>query len=152
MHRLRPATLADADAIAGIHAAARRAAMPWLSVLHTDDETRQWVAEVVLPGQDVRVAELDGEVVGYAAREGAELNALYVRPAGQRRGVGSALLGAAMAASPGERWLWTFQRNAGARRFYERHGFVAVALTDGAGNEEREPDVRYRWREPAANA
>jgi putative acetyltransferase len=39
--------------------------------------------------------------------------------------------------------LWTFQRNAGARRFYERNGFAAVELTDGLGNEEREPDVRY---------
>ena len=39
--------------------------------------------------------------------------------------------------------LWTFQRNTGARRFYERNGFIAVDLTDGASNEEREPDVRY---------
>ena len=39
--------------------------------------------------------------------------------------------------------LWTFQRNTGARRFYERNGFIAVELTDGASNEEREPDVRY---------
>ena len=39
--------------------------------------------------------------------------------------------------------LWTFQRNAGARRFYERNGFVAVEFGDGTGNEEREPDVRY---------
>ena len=29
--------------------------------------------------------------------------------------------------------------------FYARHGFVAVERTDGAGNEEREPDVRYVW-------
>jgi hypothetical protein len=25
--------------------------------------------------------------------------------------------------------LWTFQRNAGARRFYERNGFVAMEFT-----------------------
>jgi hypothetical protein len=31
-------------------------------------------------------------------------------------------------------------------RFYQRHGFVPVERTDGAGNEEREPDVRYQWR------
>lgn len=42
--------------------------------------------------------------------------------------------------------LWTFQVNGPARRFYERHGFAAVEETDGAGNEEREPDVRYVWR------
>jgi ribosomal protein S18 acetylase RimI-like enzyme len=43
-------------------------------------------------------------------------------------------------------WLWTFQTNTGARRFYERHGFVAVDETDGSANEERAPDVRYAWR------
>jgi hypothetical protein len=37
----------------------------------------------------------------------------------------------------------TFQRNAGARRFYERNGFVAARLGDGKGNEEGEPDVVY---------
>ena len=41
--------------------------------------------------------------------------------------------------------LWTFQRNEPARRFYEQRGFVAVKETDGSGNEEREPDVLYRW-------
>ena len=39
--------------------------------------------------------------------------------------------------------LYTFQSNEGARRFYERHGFAAVAFGDGSDNEEREPDVRY---------
>ncbi|WP_217170415.1 hypothetical protein [Streptomyces sp. AC512_CC834] len=27
-----------------------------------------------------------------------------------------------------------------------RHGFTAVEWSDGARNEEREPDVRYVWR------
>ncbi len=38
---------------------------------------------------------------------------------------------------------WVFQENDGARRFYERHGFQLVRLTDGAGNTEQEPDARY---------
>lgn len=38
------------------------------------------------------------------------------------------------------------QVNESARRFYERHDFVAAEYTDGHGNEEREPDVRYVWR------
>ncbi len=42
--------------------------------------------------------------------------------------------------------LWTFQRNARARRFYEARGFVPVEATDGSRNEEKEPDVRYLWR------
>jgi hypothetical protein len=39
----------------------------------------------------------------------------------------------------------TFQSNAGARRFYEREGFVAVEETDGRGNEEGAPDLRCVW-------
>jgi hypothetical protein len=42
--------------------------------------------------------------------------------------------------------LYTFQVNGGARRFYERHGFVGIALGDGSGNDEGQPDVRYAWR------
>lgn len=32
----------------------------------------------------------------------------------------------------------------GARRFYERHGFVVVDATEG-DNEEGAPDVCYQW-------
>ena len=38
-----------------------------------------------------------------------------------------------------------FQKNDGARRFYERHGFRLVELTDGGSNMEKEPDARYEW-------
>jgi 8-oxo-dGTP pyrophosphatase MutT (NUDIX family) len=31
------------------------------------------------------------------------------------------------------------------QRFYERHGFIEIERTDGSGNEEQAPDVRYRW-------
>jgi len=45
--------------------------------------------------------------------------------------------------------FWVFQRNEGARRFYERHGCRLVELTDGSGNEEKEPDALYEWRPSA---
>lgn len=37
-----------------------------------------------------------------------------------------------------------------ARSFYGRHGFKIDRETDGANNEERQPDVLYKWtsREP----
>ncbi len=41
--------------------------------------------------------------------------------------------------------LWTFASNVRAQRFYERHGFVVVERTDGSGNEEKAPGLRYRW-------
>ena len=46
---------------------------------------------------------------------------------------------------PGGFRLWVFQANAGARRFYERHGLRVVRLTDGAANEEKTPDALYEW-------
>ena len=33
-----------------------------------------------------------------------------------------------------------------ARQFYEKHGFVLADQTDGAGNEEGEPDALYVWK------
>ena len=69
---------------------------------------------------------------------------LYVLPEAQGQGVGTALLDVAKRAS--ERLqLWTFQRNARARRFYEREALCLSKQTDGAGNEEKEPDARYLW-------
>ena len=70
---------------------------------------------------------------------------LYVAPDRLAEGIGGRLLELAMAMSDGYLELWTFQVNDRARHFYERKGFEAVELTDGGGNEEREPDVRYAW-------
>lgn len=92
------------------------------------------------------VAEGDGRVVGFAGLEGDELSHLYVDPGAQGHGVGSELLDRAKALRPEGLELWVFQKNDGARRFYERHGFRLVRLTDGAENMEREPDARYAWR------
>jgi GNAT superfamily N-acetyltransferase len=142
---LRRARPEDADVIAHIHTAARHQAMPYLPDLHTDEETRDWIASMVLPSQQVWVAEREGRVIGVAALEGPTLEQLYVLPEEQGRGVGSALLEKARELSSGGLTLWTFQRNAAARAFYERRGFTAVKFTDGSGNEEQEPDVRYEW-------
>jgi hypothetical protein len=42
--------------------------------------------------------------------------------------------------------FWVFQQNERARNFYEAHGAVAAKFTDGSGNEEKTPDVRYEWK------
>jgi putative acetyltransferase len=81
---------------------------------------------------------------GFIAFRENWIDQFYVLPVRQGHGIGSALLDIAKAAHP-ELSLWTFERNDPARRFYERRGFVAVDWTDGSGNEEREPDVLYRW-------
>jgi ribosomal protein S18 acetylase RimI-like enzyme len=67
-----------------------------------------------------------------------------VLPGAQRRGVGTELLQVAQR-SFDRLQLWTFQRNLPARRFYEARGFALVRETDGARNEEKEPDALYLW-------
>jgi GNAT superfamily N-acetyltransferase len=72
------------------------------------------------------------------------IDQLYVLPEAQGRGTGSALVQVAQRAFD-RLQLWTFQRNEKARRFYEAKGFALVEETDGADNEEKEPDARYLW-------
>jgi GNAT superfamily N-acetyltransferase len=142
---LRRATVQDADQVADVWIQAFRGTYDFPPA-HHDDEVRAWVRDVLLPGFETWVAEAVGEVVGFVSLGRDSVEQLYVAPGRTGRGIGSRLLTLAMERRPGGLELWTFQVNAGARRFYERHGFTAVETTDGAGNEERQPDVRYAWR------
>jgi ribosomal protein S18 acetylase RimI-like enzyme len=127
-----------------------RGAMPWLPDLHTPADDRWFLREIVLPNEEVWIAEIDRQPAGFVAlgsREGvAYLQHIYVRPEHQRRGLGGELIDHAKKLRPAGFDLWVFQRNDGARRFYEKHGLRLVELTDGSENEEREPDARYEWR------
>jgi GNAT superfamily N-acetyltransferase len=104
------------------------------------------VAGHIAGHDEVWVAEEAGRILGFLAIDGGKLLAkLYVEPDAQNRGVGAALLDQAKTLCPEGLELWVFQRNEGARRFYERHGFRPVELTDGADNWEKEPDALYAW-------
>jgi ribosomal protein S18 acetylase RimI-like enzyme len=146
---LRRAEPEDADTLAVILRSAMRAAMPSLPELRTPTEDRWFLREVVLPNTEVWVAELDGHVVGFTALgsrdEVAFMEHIYVAPEYQARGIGSELMNRAKERRPTGFRLWVFQVNEGARGFYEHHGFRLVELTDGSGNEEKEPDALYEW-------
>ncbi|MEU5460771.1 GNAT family N-acetyltransferase [Streptomyces althioticus] len=143
---IRRAAGSDAAEVAEVWLRSFTAALPDVRRAHTDDEVRAWIREVVVPGQETWVAAVDGSVVAMMVREGDDLDQLYIDPAWQGRGIGGRLVDVAKERSPSGLTLWTFQVNEAARRFYERHGFVAKEWTDGLRNEEREPDVRYEWR------
>ena len=89
---LRDGKAADAEAVADVFLGARRTAMPWLAVAHSEAETRRWIATILLPAGRVRVAELGGVVAGFAVVREGWLEHLYVAPAHQGMGVGSRLL------------------------------------------------------------
>ena len=145
MEVVRRAKPADAAAVAEIHLAAFRATYAFPPA-HPDDDVRAWVAEHLLAETETWVAELDGVVVAYCSLGEGWVEHLYVAPGHTGSGIGSRLIELAKERQPSGLQLWTFQVNSGARRFYERHGFRPVELTDGAGNEERQPDVRYAWK------
>ena len=148
---IREADAADAVAIADIHRAARREALPYLPVLHTPEGVLAFFRDRVLTQCEVWVGTLaGGPVAGFCVLKDERIDHLYVAPEHQRRGLGERLLRHAMGRRPSLQ-LWTFQRNVAARRFYEKHGFLAIRETDGSGNEEREPDVLYAWSRSGEN-
>jgi len=144
---IRPATSADAEALARLYLATREAAEPAMPPqVHTPEEVLAHTREI-LDRHEVWVAVggRDEAAVGYAEVAGDWLNSLYVAPAHQRQGVGAALLALVKAQRPRGFALWVFESNRGARRFYRRHGLVELEHTDGSGNEERAADVRMDW-------
>lgn len=137
----------DMDAAAIVHRAAFDDRLPWLSGLHTPYEDRDYFREHVFAACTVWGAFANHALVGFVAFREGWVDQLYVLPGDQGSGVGSRLLRIAQSRFEALS-LWTFQRNTGARAFYEAHGFKIEELTDGSGNDEREPDVRYRWVRP----
>lgn len=144
---LRPARAADAAAIADVLLTSRRTFLPYLPSPRSDDEIRAWVRDTVLRTEQLTVAVAGGAVIGFLAareRDGITwITHLYLLPPHVRQGIGSSLLARALAGARRPVRLYAFQRNEAARRFYERHDFVAIAFSDGSTNEERCPDVLY---------
>jgi ribosomal protein S18 acetylase RimI-like enzyme len=161
---VRPATSEDARAIAEVRVETWRATyagiVPQAVLDRMDvDRTTERVCGVLASDSHVHVVERPGGgVLGYAFTSPArdddaaglgEIEAIYVRPDAQRRGLGSALLAAAAADLRDRGFeglvLWVLTDNAPARAFYERVGFApdGAARTldfDGEAIEE----IRYR--------
>ncbi|MDX8453676.1 GNAT family N-acetyltransferase [Mesorhizobium sp. VK9D] len=141
---LRPATSSDAAAIATMMRASLNA-FDWMPVLHTPDEDLFFIRDILLPSQQVTVAEAGERIVGFIAVNGDWVEQLYLDPAWTGQGIGSRLLVQATGGLSSVK-LHCFQANSGARRFYERHGFRAEAFGDGSTNEEGLPDILYVLR------
>ena len=113
---LRPGTGADLDAIASIQSAS--------------PESARWEPADYF-GFDLRVAEAEGEVIGFAvarriALDENELLNIAVSPGWRRRGIGTALLMDIRARHPGAMFLEVRDSNRAARQFYQALGFQEV--------------------------
>lgn len=140
---IRRAEPAENDLIAEVFERSH-STQTFLPRLHTMAEHRAFFARRIAE-DDVWVWDEGGVTVGFMILRGDELFHLYVEPSETGRGIGSALLQHAKRELPAGFTLWTFQENEGARRFYERHGLLAIDFGDGSGNQEGVPDVRYAW-------
>ena len=159
--KIRAARPSDARRLAEIHVETWRATYPGvmpqklLDSLSVDERERQWQAWIPDARTTAFVAERDGEVVGFVnvgpsfTEDGVgELYAIYVVPDSHGTGAGPALMDAAVATLR-ERWdeaiLWVATENPRARRFYERHGWVADGeRIDDSWPGASVPEVRYR--------
>lgn len=115
---------------------------------HPLEEQAAYFREKVLPDHRVHVAWQGGRLAAFCASNQDSIAQLYVRVGLIGQGIGSRLLGLAQDESAGSLWLYTFARNARARRFYERHGFVVVA--QGFEPMWQLEDVKYQWSKSAA--
>ncbi|MBL0747546.1 GNAT family N-acetyltransferase [Nocardioides baculatus] len=146
---LRPATSADLTQIAEVHLASRHGAgTAFPPPVHADAEAYAWVASWDLTAYDVWVATDGEQVAGYARCTPTWLDDLYVRPEHQGRGVGAALFDVVTSLRPDGFCLWVFESNLPARAFYRSRGCLELERTDGAGNEEKAPDIRVAWPGP----
>ncbi len=141
----RRATAADVEEIVAIFEPSF-ALLDFLPKLHTHEDN------VAFFGRSVRAGEAYLLGRGFAILAGDTLTHLYVHPDEIGSGVGHALFEHVKTCRPAGFGFWVFQQNERARRFYETHGAVPVEFTDGSGNEECEPDVRYEWRPPGPAA
>jgi ribosomal protein S18 acetylase RimI-like enzyme len=150
----------DARRLAEIHVetwrTTYRGVMPQelLDNLSVERREAQWLEWLPDPNYDTFVAESDGAVVGFVSvgpcrdTDGiGELLAIYVVPSAHGTGAGPALMEAALEAL-GERWdeamLWVATQNPRARRFYERHGWVAAGeRVDTSFPGAAVPETRY---------
>lgn len=127
---LRPATAADMTTVADIWHAAWHAAHAGhvpdgLTAARTLAAFRERTPARVA---DTTVAEVAGNVVGFAMTAEDEVEQVFVDPGHHGTGVGRPLLEEAehrvRAAGFDEAWLAVVVGNARARRFYERHGWA----------------------------
>jgi len=133
---VRAAVPDDAERIADIRVTGWRES-------YTDQFTPEFLANLVADPEpfrreieagrsDIVVAELDGEVVGFAiarvphdadAPRDLELALLYQYARAHGTGTGQALLAAVIGDRPA--FLWTAELNLRAQAFYRRNGFIA---------------------------
>ena len=146
MLEIRRATPEDADAAAAVFTASRRdagSAIP--PSVHTPEEDRWFVLEVLIGERETWIAVEGERVLGLLTLHDDFVDQLYIASSAQRSGLGARFIDLAKQLRPEGLQLWAFVTNGPAQAFYAKHGFVEAERTDGSFNEERSPDIRFVW-------
>ena len=133
----------DAGAIGNILSATNDM-MPWLPRVHSAAEEIKYAGDMIEAGW-IKIAKVEGRVLGFIAVWEGVVYALYVMPDAQDAGIGTALLDDAKSESE-QLTLWSYQKNSGATRFYGLRGFVEVERSDGSENDTGLADIRFEWK------
>lgn len=167
---LRPATLADAPALAKLGAETFIAAF---GQLYTPEDLTAFLAQVHAPGPVAEeiagkecthcLAEDEGRLVAYCklrypshyadisgARDPIELGQLYALPGYTGHGIGAQLMEWALAHARTQGHdavlLSVYSENYGAQRFYQRYGFAKIADITFQVGEQLDPEFLYELR------
>lgn len=136
--QIRPYQTADWPGICRVHDAARVFELEasglsdaFLALEDTGEEEGLFEATLL-------VAEIDGQVVGFAGYTDDEVTWLYVEPARFRQGIGRALVDAVLRAAGKPLALDVLTGNSAALALYLSAGFTIVETISGklAGNEQ----------------
>ena len=90
---LRRATACDAKAVANVFSASFRL-LTFLPILHTVEEDRRYIQNVILNECEVTVAEDESGIVSFLARQREEVRLLHTRPDRIGMGAGTQLIDA----------------------------------------------------------
>ncbi|MBV9427999.1 MAG: GNAT family N-acetyltransferase [Bradyrhizobiaceae bacterium] len=163
---IRAATPADAPAIGRIHVQAWRETYRGLlsnNLLHSVSavvRAAMWRGglEHERPILLFVAQRESGDLVGFAGggssraapvAHDAEVYAIYVMRAAQRRGCGRRLMAALADALHARGFnslcLWVLEDNAGAREFYARLGGMVVGEKTGVDGEQEFREIAYGW-------
>ena len=115
---------------------------PWMPRIHTLAEDFAF-CQNLLKTTEVWVADAsDG--LGFVARHGDSIDALYLATSLRRKSWGTALLNAAQQHQT-TLLLWTFQAKDAALRFYEANFFHISDVTLSERNIEKLPNLHMTW-------
>jgi GNAT superfamily N-acetyltransferase len=164
---IRRATVADAAVIAAVRIdswrTTYRGIIPddYLDGMKIEDSTAIWsrILSATSNAANVFVAEVDGEVLGFAAGMtlaeaklgfDAELSAIYLEPSVQRAGIGRKLVAhvaAALASAGANNMLvWVLADNRPARQFYEMLGAELLVEQPFSWDGLDLQEAGYGWR------